>query len=374
MSRAKTTRRDFLLTTGATLATASLAPEFGTTRLGAQAPAAKPFGYAVVGLGNLAEGSILPAFAHATRSRVTGLVSGDRAKALEIGAKYNVPEKGVYTYDTFDQIADNPDIDAVYIVLPNGLHAEYAIRAHKAGKHVLVEKPMANTVADCDAMIAAAKEANRLLLVAYRLRYEPHTIEMIRMTREREFGPAKALFCEAGFNIGDPTQWRLNKAMAGGGSMMDIGIYAVNAARYLSGENPAEIFAYEFTDRSDPRFKEVEDTVAFQMRFPSGLVASCLSSYGTSLNKFLVHAQRGSYEMSPAWNSGGLRLTVLRGRTPQVRDLPQIDHFAAMMDHLAECAATGTTPLTPGEDGRHDMRVIEAIYESVRTNRPVHLT
>jgi len=375
MSDSPTTRRDFIRTTGASLAAVSMGAPMAAAAQDAasQPPPARTFGYAIVGIGSLAEGAILPAFANTTRSRVMGLVSGDVAKARETAAQYNVPERGLYSYDTFDRIADNPDIDAVYIVLPNNLHAEYTIRAHKAGKHVLVEKPMANTVADCEAMIAAAKAANRQLMVGYRLRYEPFTQAMIRMGRDKEFGEIRAIVSEAGFNIGNPAQWRLQKAAAGGGSMMDIGIYAVNAARYLSGEEPVEVNATEHTDRNDPRFKEVEDTIHFHMKFPSGVIASCLSSYGVSLNRSRVHAQRGSFEMEPFWSRDGLRLRVMRGNVVEQRYLPQRDHFALMMDALAQAATSNTAPLTDGVDGRNDMCVIEAVYESVRTGRPVRL-
>ena len=374
MSNPQTTRRDFMRATGASLAAASIGSAVASADQGAAPqPPARTFGYAIVGIGSLAEADILPAFAHTQRARLMGLVSGDAAKARETAARYGVPERGLYTYDTFDRLADNPDIDAVYIVLPNNLHAEYTIRAHKACKHVLVEKPMANTVADCEAMIAAAKAAGRQLAVGYRLRYEPFTEAMIRMAREQEFGALGAIVCEAGFNIGNPAQWRLQKAAAGGGSMMDIGIYAVNAARYLSGEDPLEVTATESTNRSDPRFKEVEDTVHFHLRFPSGLIASCLSSYTVNLNRFRVHAQRGSFEMEPAWNRTGLRLRVLRGSVVEQRYLPQRDHFAAMMDHLAERASAGTAPLTDGVDGLNDMKVIEAIYASMQQRQPVRI-
>ena len=361
--------------TGASLAAASLGSAMTAADQGGpdQPPPARTFGYAIVGIGSLAEGSILPAFAETRRSRVMGIVSGDAAKAKETAAQYGVPDRGIYSYDTFDRIVDNPDIDAVYIVLPNNLHAEYTIRAHKAGKHVLVEKPMANTVAECEAMIAAASAANKQLMVAYRLRYEPFTQTMIRMVQEKEFGDLRALGCEAGFNIGNPAQWRLQKAAAGGGSMMDIGIYAVNAARYLSGEEPVEITATEQTNRSDPRFKEVEDTIHFHMRFPSGVIASCISSYTTNLNRFRVYAQRASWEMEPAWSQSGLRMRVLRGNVVEQRYLPQRDHFALMMDHLAERAAAGQAPLTDGRDGLNDMKAIEAVYESVQLKRPVSL-
>jgi predicted dehydrogenase len=329
----------------------------------------RPFGIAVVGIGSLTERAILPAFAACQHARVTGLVSGDVDKARQLAARYGVPDRGIYSYDTYDSIAGNPDIDAVYIVLPNNLHADYTIRAHKAGKHVLVEKPMANTVAA--AIIAAATEANRQLMVAYRLRYEPFTRAMIQMAREEELGPVRALGCEAGFDIAPPGQWRLSKTAAGGGSMMDIGIYAVNASRYLSGEEPVEVTATESTNRNDPRFSEVEDTVHFHMRFPSGVIASCISSYGFDVSRFRVYAQRGSFEMEPAWNLTGLRMRVMRGDIVEQRYLPQRNHFAPMMDHLAESVAAGTPVLTGGIEGLNDMKVIEAVYESMKTRRPV---
>lgn len=363
-------RRDFLKTAGVTAAAASLTSTLSAQKAG---KAEKPFGYAVVGIGGLTKTDILPAFASMKRARLTALVSGDPAKARETAAAHGVPESGLYSYDTFDRIADNPDIDAVYIVLPNNLHAQFTIRAHQAGKHVLVEKPMANTVKECESMIAAAKDAGKLLSVAYRLRYEPHTQEMIRLGREKVFGATRAILTEAGFNIGDPTQWRLSKTAAGGGSMMDIGIYALNAARYLSGEEPAEVSAFESTDRNDPRFKEVENTVTFQLRFPSGVLASCVSSYGAGFNRFRVHAEKGSFELEPALSRKGLRMRVADKGGLMPKEFPQVDHFAAMMDDLADCAASGRTPLTDGVDGLNDLRVIEAVYESIRTGAPVKI-
>lgn len=333
-----------------------------------------PFGFAVVGLGELTESDILPAFASTKRARLVALVSGDRKKAEAFAARYGVPESGVYTYDTFDRIADNPDIDAVYIVLPNNMHAEYAVRACRAGKHVLVEKPMATSVKECETMIAAAKEAGKLLSVAYRLRYEPYTREMIRMAREKAFGATRVICAEAGFSIGHPGQWRLSKEAAGGGSMMDIGIYAVNAARYLAGEEPVEVTAFESTNREDPRFKEVEDTITWQMRFPGGILANCVSSYGAPFDRFRVHAERGSFELEPGLARRGLRMRVSQEGRMEPKELPQVDHFAAMMDDLAECAATGKAVLTDGMDGLNDLRVIEAVYESARLGRrPVRI-
>ena len=327
-------------------------------------------GFALVGLGSLTLNQLLPAFARCARARPVALVSGDAEKARRVAAQYGIPARGLYSYDTYDRIAENPDIDVVYVVLPNSMHAEYTIRAVKAGKHVLCEKPMANSVAECEAMIGAAREAVRKLMIAYRLRYEPFNQAMIQMARDQAFGRTKVVLCDAGFNIGDPSQWRLKQALAGGGSMMDIGIYALNAARYLTGEEPTQVFATEYTTPGDPRFTEVEETLTFQLRFPSGVLANCTSSYGAGFNRFRVHQEKGSFELEPALSYDGLRMRVYRGGVVEERMLPQRNHFAAEMDHMAESIVTGAPILTPGEEGLADLRVIEAIYESARTRGP----
>jgi glucose-fructose oxidoreductase len=287
-----------------------------------------------------------------------------------------VPAKNLYNYENFDKIADNPDIQAVYIVLPNSMHAEYTIRALKAGKHVLCEKPMANSAADCEKMIAAAKAANKKLMVAYRCRYEPNNqlaIKMAQDSTEAGMGPTRVILAEMGFNIGNPGQWRLKKAMAGGGSMMDIGIYALNAARYLTAEEPTEVNAMISTTPNDVRFAEVEENITFQLRFPSGILANCVSSYGTNFNKFRVCKPRGAFELDPATPYTGLRMRVFRGGAIEDRSLPQRDHFQLEMDHMSDCVLNNTEPLTPGEEGLRDMKIIEAIYQSGREGKPIKL-
>ena len=176
--------------------------------------------------------------------------------------------KNIYNYENYDSIKNNPEVDVIYIVLPNGMHAEYTVRGLQAGKHVLCEKPMANTPAECQQMIDAGHKADRKLMVAYRCRYEPYNHEAIRIARSGELGPTQMILADAGFRIGDPKQWRLNKQMAGGGSMMDIGIYALNAARYLTGEEPTEVNAMIYSTPGDPRFKEVEEHVTFPAAIP----------------------------------------------------------------------------------------------------------
>ena len=281
-------RRGFLKAAGAGLAVSPLAARTTAAQLRVPDPPGPRLGWAIVGLGSLSINQILPAFAKCERSKVVAFVSGHRDKAEKLAARYGVAAKNIYNYENYDSLKDNPEIDVVYVVLPNGMHAEYTIRALKAGKHVLCEKPMANTAADCEQMVEAGKTAGRKLMIAYRLHYEPFNNALIKVVRDQEFGKLRVVLADAGFPIGNPTQWRLNRKMAGGGSMMDIGIYALNAARYLTGEEPVEVHAMLDTTPNDPRFKEVEENITFQLRFPSGVLANCTSSYGVPLNRFRV--------------------------------------------------------------------------------------
>jgi len=368
------TRRRFLERAGQGLAVASA---FGTMARRAFAqqvpePPGRKLGWAIVGLGNLSINQILPAFAKCEKSKVVALVSGHPDKAAKLAARYGVSPKAIYNYQSYDTLKDNPDVDVIYVVLPNSMHAEYTIRGVQAGKHVLSEKPMANTPADCQAMIDAAKTAGKKLMVAYRCRYEPFNKEMIRMAREQELGPVKVIVADHGFNIGDPTQWRLKREFAGGGSLMDIGIYSLQAARYITGEEPTEINAVSYTTPGDVRFKEVEETINFQLRFPSGVLANCTSSYGYSgQNKYRVIATKGWFELEPATSYTGLRMKIRRNNATEDRDLPQRDHFALEMDHMSECVMDNKDPLTPGEEGLRDLKLMMAIYEAAKTGRTV---
>ena len=243
--------------------------------------ARKEIGWAVVGLEIFGD---QPDSACIRKVReVKGGRAGQRHldKANKLALRYGVDAKNIYNYQNYDQLKNNPEVYVIYIVLPNGMHAEYTVRGFEAGKHVLSEKPMASTAAECQQMIDAGRKANKKLMVAYRCRYEPYNLEAIRMAREQDFGPVKVIVADHGFSIGDPKQWRLNKALAGGGSLMDIGIYSLQAARYISGEEPSEITAMAYTTPGDLRFKEVEETINFQLRFPSGILANSPRVTGT---------------------------------------------------------------------------------------------
>ena len=351
----------------------------GLTAMGLATPAlAQPserkLGYAIMGLGRYAD-VILPRFAECRHSRVAALVSGSMDKARRYAAQYGVPESGLYSYETFDTIRDNPDVDIVYVILPNGLHHEYTLRAAAAGKHVMCEKPMANTAAEAEAMVAACRAADRKLMIGYRSRFEANNREAIRVARSGELGPLRIVTAEHGFNIGDPTQWRLNRALAGGGSLMDIGIYSLQAARYLTGEEPIAVSALESTDRADIRFREVEDTINFQLKFPSGVVADCVSTYGSHHNRYRVVGARGWLDAEPATAYEGNRLRLRTGsRTVDhpAPDQPQ-NQFSGMLDHLSQCVMTNSEPIVAGEEGLRDMRIIEAIYQAAREGRTVTL-
>ncbi len=214
-------------------------------------------------------------------------MSGSPEKAKLIAAQYGIKPESVYSYEKFEDIKNNPEIAAVYIVLPNAMHKEFVLRAAKAGKHVLCEKPMATSSAEAKQMVEGCHAAGRLLMIAYRCQYEPYNRKVIDLLRERKYGTAKLIRAANVQNMAAPEQWRLKKSMAGGGSLPDVGLYCLNAARYLTGEEPVEIYGQISTTPNDPRFREVEETVSFSLRFPSGVTrivqpAMACTSRGTS--------------------------------------------------------------------------------------------
>ncbi len=343
----------------------------------ARAAPERRLGYAIVGLGTYGLGVIIPQFAHCAHSRLAAMVSGDPAKARRVAAEHGLPERSIYSYDSFDRIRDNPDVDIVYVCLPNSMHADYVIRAARAGKHVMCEKPMAVSVAECEAMIAACKAAKRKLMIGYRCHFEPFNLEAMRLARSGAAGRIRYVRSEHGFVQRDPSKWRLKRALSGGGSLMDMGIYSLQAARYMTGEEPIAVQALESTDRSDPRFHEVEDQIDWQLLFPSGAVAACKSMYSANQNHIIAMGDTGRIELEPATRYDGNRLWTGRdGRENEVPSPPPgpgQTQFAGQLDHLADCIATGREPIVSGEEGLRDMRIIEAIYRSAREGRTIRL-
>ena len=334
----------------------------------------RKLGYAIVGLGSYATEQIMPRLKECDHARLAAEVSGTPEKQERYGTEYGVPRTHRYGYRDFDRIRDNPDIDLVYVVLPNSMHAEFSIRASRAGKHVLCEKPMAVSAAECEAMIAAARQAGRKLMIGYRSRFEPHNRHAIGLVRSGVVGRPTLITSGHGFYI-QPNQWRLDRALSGGGSLMDIGVYSLQAARYLAGEEPLEVSAMEATDRRDPRFRTVEDRIDWQMRFPSGAIANCVSSYSSGHNAYRVTGTDGWIGMEPATSYDGHRMWVRqKDRTePRVLPKPAKDQFVQQLDHLAQCAISGREPIVSGEEGLRDLRLIEAIYQSARERRAIRL-
>ena len=335
-------------------------------------------GYAIVGLGHLSLNQILPAFGKSKYSKPVALVSGDREKARKIAAQYGIRESAIYDYTTYDQLAQNPDVKVIYIVLPNSLHAEYVLRGAKTGKHILCEKPMATSVRDCERMIAACNAANVKLMIAYRQQYEPMNREIARMVRDGKLGSVKSVIATNSQNEGDPTQWRLKRAMAGGGCLPDVGIYCLNAARFLTNQEPSEVSGTLDQPTNDPRFAEVEQTCSFTMKFPSGLIATCSSGYGAHKSQFLrLEGDKAWAELNPAFGYTGLKLrhaTLMDGHDVTAEPgIEAVDQFATEMDHMSLCVQQNFQPHTPGEEGLQDQRITDAVYESARTGRTIKL-
>lgn len=333
--------------------------------------AKKPVGWAVLGLGSYATNQIMPAFAHCENSKLVGLISGHPEKLVRFGEQYGIPAGNRYTYDTMDGLKGNAEIDVVYVITPPTTHTLFAIRAAHLGKHVCCEKPMAASTVGCIMMIEACKKAGKLLQIGYRCHYETHNLRAIQACRSGELGKILSIRSDHGFNIGHG-QWRTQRALAGGGSMMDIGIYSLNALRYLSGEEPVSVSAKITNPPNDDRFVDVEDTVDFQLTFPSGLVGHGTSGYSWNpgKNRYEVVGSKAKLLADPATYYDGHRLTVNGSELPVVAN----NQFAAQMDHLSTCIRDGGKVRTPGQEGLRDIRIVQAIYDSAKTGKPVKLT
>lgn len=322
--------------------------------------------FAAVGLGGISD-IFMQAVAKSQKCAITGLVSGHATeKAPKYQQRFNIPQSSVYTYDTFDRIAHDQNIDAVYIGLPNSMHAEYTIRAAKAGKHVLCEKPMATSSTECRAMIAACKEANVKLMIAYRIHYDPMWIKIRDIARSGTLGDLQGF--QGGFyGPKQEGEWRLNKKLAGGGSLYDLGIYPLNAIRWIAGEEPSTYAAQVSTKIQGARFAEVEENVEWNLVFPSKLMASSGSSYGQfGPNYVTICGTTGYIQVQPAFGYNGLKYTLHAGKNESAESSPGQGpyQFTLEADHFADCIRNNTTPSTPGEEGLADHLAMEAIYKA----------
>jgi len=326
-------------------------------------------GIALVGLGDYATTQLAPALEKTQHCYLSGIVTGTPSKTETWKEKYQIPENNIYDYRNFDSIKDNKDIDIVYVVLPNSMHAEYTIRAAQAGKHVICEKPMAITVDECDKMIAACKQAGKLLSLGYRLHFDPYNLEIIRLAREKVYGDLKKI--KTAFSIlTEKGIWRLNKKLAGGGPMVDVGIYCIQAACYVTGKEPKAVTAQTFPISDKTKFIDIEETVNFQLEMADGIVAECRASYSEDECYFHADAEKGWFELNPAFfyvdNSGTTSDNKIIKFPPLTQQLKQMDAFASAIKN-------NTPNIVSGEMGRRDVKIIEAVYEAMNSGKRVEI-
>ncbi len=329
-------------------------------------PSQKPVGYAAVGLGTISD-IFMRACAQSQSAKVTALITGHPdTKGVKYAAMYGIPKTSIYTYETFDRIRDNENIDAVYVGLPNSMHCEYTVRAAQAGKHVFCEKPMAISSAECRKMIEACRQAKVKLMIGYRVHYDPTWMHATQIIASGQLGQLESF--QGGFYAQEPAGvWRLSKMLGGGGALMDLGIYPLNAIRHITGEEPADFTAIVSTRDHSGRFAEVEQSMEWTMKFPSGIVASCGCSYGQRGPSLLnINGDSGYLELQPAFNYDGVHL---RGEVNR-RQIDELGtgippfQFTIEAEHFADCIRNHKDPESPGEEGLKDMLAIEAIYKA----------
>jgi predicted dehydrogenase len=328
--------------------------------------------YGVVGLGHIAQVAVLPAFAHTENCELAALVSDDPEKLEKLGRRYKV--KARFSYQQFDECLGSGVVDAVYIALPNHLHREYAVRAARAGVHVLCEKPMAVTEDDCLAMIRAAEENGVKLMVAYRLHFEESNLKAIDLVQSGRLGDPRLFDSVFSMQV-EMGDIRLNPREQGGGPLYDIGIYCINAVRNLFGAEPMEVVAFS-ANNGESRFEQCEEITSAILRFPGRerLASFTCSFNGADVSTYRVVGTKGDLTMDPAYEYAAelkQRLTI-DGRTRE-RTFPKRDQFAPELISFSECILTGAAPEPSGWEGLADVRVIRALYRSSDTGQPVTL-
>jgi len=361
-------RRNFIKALGA----AAIATPFSTWASAEVASrGGKKLGLAMVGLGNYATNQIAVGLQKSDFWNITGIVTGTPAKIPSWKEKWHIKDENIFNYDNFDKIIESKDIDAVYICLPNSMHAEFTIRAAKAGKHVICEKPMAVSVKEAEQMIKACDDAGVKLAIGYRLHFNPHHKKVIQWGREKTYGPVQFVNANFGFKIGNPDQWRLKKALSGGGSLMDLGIYCVQAARYATNEEPISIKA-EFAPVTDPvKFKEVEEGISWQMNFPSGAYMTGFCGYRNYIDELYVGTPEKSYKIEPAFAYGPLSGKFLGAS--EAMDIPHMHHQFMQMEGMGPLFQNHQ-PMPDhisGVEGLKDMKILMAIYEAARTAKEI---
>lgn len=355
----KLNRRKFIQQTalgiGAVAFTSATGPYFASKK-------EDKLGVALVGLGGYSRGKLAPAFEHTQYCRLAGIVTGSPEKAKEWGDKYDIPEANIYNYDNFDRIAENPDIDIVYVVLPNSMHGDYVIRAAQAGKHVICEKPFDISVKKAAAAVDACKKAGVKLQIGYRCQYDPYHKELMRIGREKVLGDMKLVRAAHSFYGVHSSNWRFtDRELAGGGALMDVGVYAIQGARYATGMEPIAVSANSYRTFKN-KMDGMEETILFSLRFPGDISAHLFGSY-VARNDFIdISAEEGNYGLLPAFGYDPIKGYVKGDKM----DFAYHNQQAVQMDAFARNILDDTPVVASGEEGLQDMRIIEAIYKSAK--------
>ncbi len=358
----KFSRRDFNFTLGKGITATTL---LGGTSLACANYTNKnktKLGIALVGLGSYSTYQLAPSLLDTEHCYLAGIVTGTKEKEKVWQDKYHIPVENTYNYENFDSIANNDSIDIVYVVLPNSMHADFSIRAAKAGKHVICEKPMAVSVTECDDIIDACKKAGVKLSVGYRMQSDPYTKEVKKYVAEKTFGEVHFVSSDAGYiSNGNPDQWRLDKSLSGGGALMNMGVYSIQTSIYGAGQNPISVSAQEFSTRPG-YFKDTDETITAQFKFSNGAVAHMMTSHNANGNRLKCHCSNGWFELDPAHSYGPISGTTSNG---DILKFPHKRQQALQMDDFAKHIFMGTKNVAPGEMGKRDMIIVEAIYKSI---------
>jgi len=359
------TRRSFLGTLGGLAAGYALAPV-----LRAAEASGKPLGLALCGLGNYANGELAPALLETKNVKLVAAITGTRAKGEKLAASHGFDPANIYGYGDWDKVAANKAIDVVYVVTPPGIHAQNVIAAFGAGKHVICEKPMATSVADCDAMIAAGKKARKRLAIGYRLHYDPYHQELVRLAKSQEFGPFMKITSANGFTLRKHA-WRIEKQLAGGGALLDMGVYSIQAACMATDANPVAVTAKELPKTQPDFFKEVEQALEFRLEFANGATADIWTGYDANRAEFRADAAKGWFKGErPVFSYRGLNIsTSAKGKL----DFGVFRQQQRHMDAVCAAMREGGDYTCTGEVGRRDMVIVEGIYESIKTGQKVAL-
>src|SRR5215469_4364981 len=325
--------------------------------------------YAVVGLGHIAQVAVLPAFKTTRNSELVALVSGDREKLSKVGKKYGIAH--LYPYEEYSRALSS--VDAVFVTVPNHLHREYAVRAAAAGVHVLCEKPMAPTPQACREMIEAANQNHVKLMIAYRLHFEAGILEAVRLAQSGKLGSIRVFTSEFARQVAEGNIRVTEAALLGGGPLYDMGVYCINAARYLFRSEPKEVCALAESKLSDDRFERVEEMVSAVLRFPGEQLAMFTCSFGAAdVGRYALLGTKGLIRVDPAYEyAQGIRLEVTIGGKKTTRSFPKRDQFAAELSYFSNCILRNKQPEPSGLEGLADVRIIEAIYQSIHTRRTV---